>query len=105
MRLRRIARPLSRKGLSVIVVFLPSEFPDFRWILNGASRWLRSLPIVTVNHHGRNTKAPIGTMAVTMDALAALQQADNEIWWPGIGAAGIKAKSSPAIDSAVGCGL
>jgi hypothetical protein len=44
-------------------------------------------------------------VAVTLDALAALQQADNEIWWPGIGAAGVKAKSSPAIDSAVGCGL
>ena len=29
-----------------------------------------------------------------MDALAALQQVDNETWWPGIGAAGVKAKSS-----------
>jgi hypothetical protein len=27
MRLRRIARPLARKGLSVIVAFLLSEFP------------------------------------------------------------------------------
>jgi len=40
-----------------------------------------------------------------MDVLAALQQADNETWWPGIGTAGVKAKSSPAIDSAAGCGL
>jgi hypothetical protein len=87
------------------VVFLPSEFPDFYWISNGASRWLRSLPIVTVNYHDQNTKAPISAVAVIMDALAALQQADNEIWWPGIGAAGVKAKSSPATDSAVGCGL
>jgi hypothetical protein len=33
MRLRRIARPLARKGLSVIVAFLLSEFPNFRWDL------------------------------------------------------------------------
>jgi hypothetical protein len=33
MRLRRIARPLARKGLSVIVAFLLGEFPDFRWDL------------------------------------------------------------------------
>jgi hypothetical protein len=31
--LRRIARPLARKGLSVIVAFLLSEFPNFRWDL------------------------------------------------------------------------
>src|SRR6476660_1058858 len=31
MRLRRIARPLARKGLSVIAAFLLSQFPDFRW--------------------------------------------------------------------------
>src|SRR6478735_2661519 len=33
MRLRRIARPLARKGLSVIAAFLLSEFPNFRWDL------------------------------------------------------------------------
>ena len=48
MRLRRIARPLARKGLSVIAVFLPSEFSDFRWNLERrALRRLRSQPIVT----------------------------------------------------------
>src|SRR6478609_8887845 len=31
MRLRRIARPLARKGLSVIAAFLLSEFPNFPW--------------------------------------------------------------------------
>jgi hypothetical protein len=31
--LRRIARPLARKGLSVIVTFLLGEFPNFRWDL------------------------------------------------------------------------
>jgi hypothetical protein len=33
MRLRRIARPLARKGLSVIAAFLLSEFPNSRWDL------------------------------------------------------------------------
>jgi len=33
MRLRRIARPLARKGLSVIAAFLLSQFPNFRWDL------------------------------------------------------------------------
>jgi hypothetical protein len=49
MRLRRIARPLARKGLSVIAAFLLSKFPDFRWddIKRGTLRRLRSQPIVT----------------------------------------------------------
>jgi hypothetical protein len=47
MRLRRIARPLARKGLSVIAAFLLSQFPNFLWISNGALRRLRSQPIVT----------------------------------------------------------
>jgi hypothetical protein len=49
-------------------------------ISHGASRRLRSQPIVTVNRRGRNTKAAIATVAATMEALAALQQADSEIW-------------------------
>jgi hypothetical protein len=47
MRLRRIARPLARKGLSVIVAFLLSEFPNFRWDLERRVTRLRSQPIVT----------------------------------------------------------
>jgi hypothetical protein len=61
-------------------------------ISNGASRRLRSQPIVSVNSRGRNTKTPIATVAATMEALAALQQADSEIWWPSIRVAGVKAK-------------
>ena len=33
MRLRRIARPLARKGLSVIAAFLLNELPNFSWDL------------------------------------------------------------------------
>src|SRR6478609_5848800 len=91
MRLRRIARPLARKGVSVIAAFLLSEFPNFRWDLERRVTGLRSQPIVTVNRRGRNTKAPIATVASTMQALAALLKAGSEIWWPSIRAAGVKA--------------
>jgi hypothetical protein len=47
MRLRRIARPLARKGLSVIAAFLLSELPNFSGTSNGALGRLRSWPIVT----------------------------------------------------------
>jgi hypothetical protein len=53
----------------------------------------------------KQTNSPIPAVAVITDAVAALQQADNEIWWPGIGAPGVKAKSSPSMHSAAGCGL
>src|ERR1700754_3968945 len=81
MRLRRMARPLSRKELSVISVFLLSWFCRFFvGVSNGVSGRMRSQPIVTVNCRGRNTKAPIAPA----EALAALRQAGNGIWWPGI---------------------
>jgi hypothetical protein len=44
--LRRIARPLARKGLSVIAAFLLSQFPFSVGVSNGALRRLRSQPIV-----------------------------------------------------------
>src|SRR6185369_10966725 len=66
MRLRRIARPFARKGLSVIAAFLLSEFPNFRWDLERSIMPLRSEPIVTDQWSWSNQKAPIPVVAATM---------------------------------------
>src|SRR6185295_4245543 len=57
MRLRRIARPFARKGLSVIAAFLLSEFPNFRWDLERSIMPLRSEPIVTDQWSWSNQKS------------------------------------------------
>ena len=70
MRLRRIARPLAPKGLSVIAAFPLNEFPNFRWVLERgvtpvkiAADRNRSIVVVETQ------KAPIATVA----SLARLQ--------------------------------
>jgi hypothetical protein len=60
MRLRRIARPLARKGLSVIATFLLSEFPNFRWDLERRVTPVENRSDLTLNG---NDCAPIGGIA------------------------------------------
>src|ERR1700692_726102 len=61
MRLRPIARPLARKGRSVIVAFLLSEFPNFRSDLERgvtpveiAADRNRSIVAVEIQKHATN---------------------------------------------------
>jgi hypothetical protein len=70
MRLRRIARPLARKGLSVIAAFLLSQFPNFRWDLER-----RVTPVEIAADRNRSIvvvesqKAPIVAVAAAPSAL------------------------------------
>ena len=68
--MRRIARPLARKGLSVIAAFLLSQFPNFRWDLETwryaveiAADRNRSILVVEI------PKAPIVAVAAPLSAL------------------------------------
>jgi len=70
MRLRRIARPLARKGLSVIAAFLLSQFPNFRWDLERRVTLVeiaadRNQSILAVE----SQKAPIVAVAAPPSAL------------------------------------
>src|ERR1700722_5234709 len=76
MRLRRIARPLARKGLSVIVAFLLSQFANFRWDLERRVTPVeiaadRNRSIVSVETQKRRSRPSSATIMFSCKAILA----------------------------------